>query len=273
MANSGATTTHHEHQEGLNYLNHEKGLWSWLTTLDHKRIGIMYFITVMTFFFIGGIFALLIRTELFSVGPTIMGPEQYTRTMTYHGAIMVFMVIIPGIPAFLGNFFLPIQIGAKDVAFPRLNLLSWYCLLLGAGVAVSSMFFGGADTGWTFYTPYSISLKPGVVLLVAGAFIGGFSSILTGLNFVVTTHKLRAPGMTMNRIPLFVWALYSTAILQVLATPVLAITLLLLAMENIFRIGFFDPALGGDPVLFQHFFWFYSHPAVYIIFFPAFWVM
>lgn len=261
------------HAAGSNYLNHEKGLWSWLSTLDHKRIGIMYFITVMIFFLVGGLFALAIRTELFSTGPTIMDATQYTKVMTYHGAVMVFLVIIPGIPAFLGNFFLPMQIGAKDVAFPRLNLLSWYCLLAGAAVALSSLLAGGADTGWTFYTPYSVQLRPAVVLMVSGAFLAGFSSILTGLNFIATVHKLRAPGMTMNRIPLFVWALYSTALLQVLATPVLAITLTLLAMENIFQIGFFDPALGGDPVLFQHFFWFYSHPAVYIMILPAFGVI
>lgn len=271
MANTAHSS--HGHQEGLNYLNHEKGLWSWLTTLDHKRIGIMYFVTVMFFFLVGGIFALLIRTELFSIGQTIMSPDQYSRTMTYHGAVMVFFVIIPGIPAFLGNFFLPLHIGAKDVAFPRLNLASWYALLAGAVLAILSLTKGGADTGWTFYTPYSITLKPAVILLVSGAFCAGFSSIFTGLNFVVTTHKLRAPGMTMNRIPLFVWALYSTAILQVIATPVLGITLLLLTMENVFQIGFFDPALGGDPVLFQHFFWFYSHPAVYIMILPAFGVV
>jgi cytochrome c oxidase subunit 1 len=256
--------------QGSNYLNHEKGLWSWLTTLDHKRIGILYFITVMTFFFLGGIAAMLIRTELIAAGPTIMTAETYNRVMTYHGAIMVFLVIIPGIPAFLGNFILPMQIGAKDVAFPRLNLMSWYCLLLGAAVAFTSLLFGGADTGWTFYTPYSIQSRTAIVCMAFGVFIAGFSSILTGLNFIVTTHKLRAPGMTMNRLPLFVWALYSTAIIQVLATPVLAITVALLAMENIFHIGFFDPALGGDPVLFQHFFWFYSHPAVYIMILPAF---
>lgn len=269
MANAAA------HHDGHNYLNHEKGLWSWLTTLDHKRIGIMYLISVFFFFFIGGIFALAIRTELIAAGPTIMTAETYTRVMTYHGAVMVFLVIIPGIPAFLGNFFLPMQIGAKDVAFPRLNLLSWYCLMGGAALAVASLFMpgGGADTGWTFYTPYSISMKPSVVMMVSGAFVAGFSSILTGLNFVATVHKLRAPGMTMNRIPLFIWALYSTAIIQILATPVLAITLVLIAMENIFHIGFFDPALGGDPVLFQHFFWFYSHPAVYIMILPAFGVI
>ena len=266
-----ATAATHEQS---NYLNHEKGLWSWLTTLDHKRIGIMYFITVITFFFVGGIAALLLRTELFTAGKTIMEASTYNRVMTYHGAIMVFLVIIPGIPAFLGNFILPMHIGAKDVAFPRLNLLSWYCLLAGAGIALCSLFLGGADTGWTFYTPYSIStVKPAVLCMTFGVFVAGFSSILTGLNFIITVHKLRAPGMTMNRIPLFVWALYSTAIIQVLATPILAITVLLLAMENIFGIGFFDPALGGDPVLYQHFFWFYSHPAVYIMILPAFGVV
>ncbi len=261
---------HAAHDENSNYLNHEKGLWSWLSTLDHKRIGILYFITVMAFFLVGGIFALLIRTELLTGTMALFPAETYNRVMTYHGAIMVFMVIIPGIPAFLGNFIMPMHIGAKDVAFPRLNLLSWYCLLVGAAIALSSLFFGGADTGWTFYTPYSIQTKPAVMLMGFGVFVAGFSSILTGLNFIVTVHKLRCPGMTMNRIPLFVWALYSTAIIQVLATPILAITVLLLAMENIFGIGFFDPNLGGDPVLYQHFFWFYSHPAVYIMILPAF---
>lgn len=261
------------HAQGTNYLNWQKGLWSWLTTLDHKRIGILYAITVGIFFLTGGIAALLLRTELIAAGPTILQPEMYNRVMTYHGAIMVFLVIIPGIPAFLGNFILPMHIGAKDVAFPRLNLMSWYCLLLGAGIALASLLMGGADTGWTFYTPYSIQTRPAVIMVALGVFVAGFSSILTGLNFIVTVHKLRAPGMTMNRIPLFVWALYSTAILQVLGTPVLAITVLLLAMENIFGIGFFDPALGGDPVMFQHFFWFYSHPAVYIMILPAFGVI
>ncbi len=250
-----------------NYLNHEKGLWSWLTTLDHKRIGILYMISVFIFFFIGGIFAMLIRWELFNSGSS--DPAMYNQYMTFHGAIMVFMVIIPGIPAFLGNFFLPLQIGAADVAFPRLNLLSWYCLMVGAAVAFFSLFASGADTGWTFYTPYSIQTDTGTIWLVTGAFIMGFSSILTGLNFIVTTHKLRAPGMTFWKMPLFVWSLYSTAILQVLATPVLGITLLLLVAERILGIGIFDPRLGGDPVLFQHFFWFYSHPAVYIMILPA----
>ena len=252
-----------------NYINHEKGLWSWLTTLDHKRIGLLYMITVLTFFFIGGIFAMLIRAELFSPGATFMDGATYNQMMTFHGAIMVFMVIIPGIPAFLGNMILPLHLGAKDVAFPRLNLLSWYCLVIGAAIAFVSLFASGSDTGWTFYTPYSIDTSNGTIYMVLGAFVMGFSSILTGLNFIVTTHKLRAPGMTFFKMPLFVWGLYSTAIIQVLATPVLAITLLLLAMERVMGIGFFDPELGGDPVLFQHFFWFYSHPAVYIMILPA----
>lgn len=260
---------------GENYLNCEKGLWSWLTTLDHKRIGVMYMIAVMTFFLIGGIMALLLRLELFShnavqgVGEIFATGNTYNQALTYHGAIMVFMVIVPGIPAILGNFVLPLHIGAKDVAFPRLNLLSWYCLMAGALICFTTLFTARIDTGWTFYTPYSIRTATATVTMVVGVFVMGMSSILTGLNFIVTTHKLRAPGMTMHRIPLFVWALYSTALIQVLATPVLAITLMLLVAERLMGIGIFDPKLGGDPVLFQHFFWFYSHPAVYIMIIPA----
>lgn len=254
---------------GSNYLNHEKTLWSWLTTLDHKRIGLMYFVSVMTFFLVGGIFALLVRLELFLPGATIVNADTYNRMMTYHGTMMVFMVIIPGIPAVLGNIILPMHIGAKDVAFPRVNLLSYYVFMIGAMVALVSLNFHGVDTGWTFYTPYSIRTSDGVIWMTAGAFIMGMSSILTGLNFIVTVHKLRCPGMTMNRIPLFVWAIYATAILQVLATPVLAITLLMLVLEKTLGIGIFDPKIGGDPILFQHFFWFYSHPAVYIMIVPA----
>ncbi|MFN7728173.1 MAG: cytochrome c oxidase subunit I [Bdellovibrio sp.] len=253
---------------GENYINHEKGLWSWLTTIDHKRIGLMYMIVILFFFLCGGIAAMLIRLELFRSGAMFDG-NTYNQILTYHGAIMVFMVIVPGIPAILGNFFLPIQIGAKDVAFPKLNLASWYVFMLGALMAVSTLFTTKIDTGWTFYTPYSIKTGSAVVLMVSAAFVMGMSSILTGLNFIVTVHKLRAPGMTMGRIPLFVWSVYSTAILQVLATPVLGITLILLAMERVLGVGIFDPARGGDPVLFQHFFWFYSHPAVYIMILPA----
>ena len=252
-----------------NYLNEKKGFASWLFTLDHKRIGILYMITVFSFFLVGGIFALLLRLELFSPGQTFVPAGLYNQFMTFHGAIMVFMVIIPGIPAFLGNFFLPLQIGAKDVAFPRINLLSWYCLIAGAFIALAALFFNGVDTGWTFYTPYSIRTDNGTIWVVLGAFVMGFSSILTGLNFIVTVHKLRAKGMGFFQMPLFVWSLYSTAIIQVLATPVLAITLLLLSAERLMGVGIFDPKLGGDPVLFQHFFWFYSHPAVYIMILPA----
>ena len=210
------TETHTSHD----YLNHQKGLWSWLTTIDHKRIGIMYMIVILFFFLIGGIFALLIRLELFTAGPTLgIDPGTYNRLMTFHGAIMVFMVIVPGIPSIFGNFLIPIMLGAKDVAFPRLNLFSWYVFMTGAIIAFASLFFGGADTGWTFYTPYSIRQPNGVIFVVLGAFTMGMASILTGLNFIVTVHKLRAPGQTMTRIPLFVWATYATAIIQVLATP------------------------------------------------------
>lgn len=258
-----------QHVAGQNYINHEQGLMSWLTTLDHKRIGLLYMIAVLSFFFIGGVFAMLIRWELFDAGKNIVDAGTYNQFMTFHGAIMTFMVIIPGVPAFIGNFILPLQIGAKDVAFPRINLLSWYCLVIGAAIAFFSLFYHGADTGWTFYTPYSIKTDNGTIWLVTGAFVMGFSSILTGLNFIVTVHKLRCPGMTFFRMPLMVWGLYSTAVIQVLATPVLGITLLLLVAERTMGIGIFDPELGGDPVLFQHFFWFYSHPAVYIMILPA----
>jgi cytochrome c oxidase subunit I len=262
-----ATATH---DPNLNYMNEFKGIKSWLTSLDHKRIGLLYMIAVLTFFFFGGIAALLIRLELFQPGMSIFTDKNaYNQGMTYHGAIMVFMVIIPGIPAVLGNFFLPIHIGAKDVAFPRLNLASWYIFMIGAAMAISTFFFNKIDTGWTFYAPYSIKTMTSTTMMVLAAFVMGMSSILTGLNFIATVHKLRCPGMTMYRIPLFVWAIYSTAILQVIATPVLAITLLLIAAERLFGVGIFNPELGGDPVLFQHFFWFYSHPAVYIMILPA----
>ncbi len=254
---------------GENYLNCSKGVWSWLATLDHKRIGIMYLYTVLFFFLVGGIFAMLVRLELMAPGQTIMTADQYNKAFTYHGVMMVFMVVIPMIPAALGNFILPMQLGAKDVAFPRLNLLSYYVFIVGAAVAVGTLFLGGVDTGWTFYTPYSSKSSGAVTVALLGVFIIGFSSILTGLNFMVTVHKLRAPGQTWARLPLFIWALYATSIIQVLATPVIAITVLLLVFERVFGVGIFDPNLGGDPVLFQHFFWFYSHPAVYIMALPA----
>jgi cytochrome c oxidase subunit 1 len=255
-----------------NYLTHTRGFMSWALTLDHKRIGVMYMVAVLSSFFVGGVFALLVRTELLTPGQTIPGvtADVYNQLFTLHGAIMVFLVIIPSIPAALGNFVLPIMLGAKDVAFPRLNLGSFYLWLFGAAFTLVSLAMGGFDTGWTFYTPYSTTTTAGgVIPVLFGVFILGFSSIFTGMNFVVTVHKLRPPGMTWFRMPLFLWALYSTALIQVLATPVLAITLMLLVVERTINIGIFDPSMGGDPVLFQHFFWFYSHPAVYIMILPA----
>jgi cytochrome c oxidase subunit 1 len=251
------------------YLEDPKGLWSWLTTVDHKRIGLMYMWSVMFFFLVGGIFALLIRLELLTPKQTIMSAELYNRAFTLHGAIMTFLVIIPAIPAALGNFALPLLIGAKDVAFPRLNLTSLYVYWTGAAMAVATLVMGGVDTGWTFYTPYSTTTGGGVTLIVLAAFVLGFSSIFTGVNFIATIHKLRAPGMGWFELPLFCWGMYATALIQILATPVLGITLLLLVMERVLGVGIFDAQLGGDPVLFQHFFWFYSHPAVYIMILPA----
>lgn len=315
--------TGHGHHEG-SYLTPKGGFWTtvwdWATTVDHKKIGVMYLVAVLFMFFLGGLAALAVRTELLDpvrtvqvqaldaqgkplvvdgkpvmktqiVGQTLArwfgkdaaettsvdyGNQLYNRAFTLHGAIMVFMVIIPSIPASLGNFFIPLMLGAKDVAFPRLNLLSWYIYVTGSIFAVCSILLGGVDTGWTFYTPYSTTTDAehaNVVLMVLGAFILGFSSILTGLNFIVTVHKLRAPGMGWFDMPLFIWAMYSTSIIQVLATPVIGITLLLLVFERMFKIGIFDPSLGGDPVLYQHFFWFYSHPVVYVMILPAFGVI
>ncbi len=253
--------------------------WAWIKlwglTVDHKRIGIMYLVAVSFFFTVGGLLALAVRLELFYVnGPdgagSIMTADTYNHVFTMHGIVMVFLFIIPSIPATLGNFLLPIMIGAKDVAFPKLNLASLYIYAIGACFALYSITTGGIDTGWTFYTPYSKETGSAVIAVALGAFIMGFSSILTGLNFIVTIHKMRAPGMTWNRMPLFLWSIYATSIVQILATPVIGITLVLLTMERLLGIGIFDPALGGDPVLFQHFFWFYSHPAVYIMILPAF---
>lgn len=257
-----------------NYLNETKGLWSWLTTLDHKRIGIMYLVGVLTSFLMGGIFALLVRLTLLTpkhmlFGKVLMTAETYNRVFTLHGVIMVFLFIIPAIPASLGNFVLPLMLGAKDVAFPRLNLASFYIWVCGAVMAIFGMIFGAIDTGWTFYTPYSTGTDGTVTLMTGAVFVLGFSSIFTGLNFIATVHKLRAPGMGWFDMPLFIWGIYSTAVIQILATPVLGITMVLLILERAFGIGIFDPRIGGDPVLFQHFFWFYSHPAVYIMILPG----
>ncbi|MBL8148808.1 MAG: cytochrome c oxidase subunit I [Blastocatellia bacterium] len=252
-----------------NYINAKKGLMSWIVTLDHKRIGVMYLGSILFAFMLGGLMALLVRLELIAPGRTIMGPKTYNQVFTLHGAIMVFLFIIPSIPAALGNFMLPILLGAKDVAFPRLNLASYYIYVVGAIFCVASLLMGAADTGWTFYTPYSTTTGTSVVSMTLGAFILGFSSIFTGLNFIATIHKLRAPGMTWGKMPLFCWGMYATSVIQVIATPVLGITLLLLIMEKVLGVGIFDAKLGGDPVLYQHFFWFYSHPAVYIMILPG----
>ena len=264
---------HHE-----SYLTAKRGIKSWIFTLDHKRIGLMYLAAISIFFLVAGLLALGIRLELWTPELNLLETDvdgritadAYNKFFTLHGAIMVFLFIIPSVPAALGNFVLPLMLGAKDVAFPRLNLASFHIYVLGACFLLVTVAFGQLDTGWTFYTPYSTQTGTAVITATLGAFILGFSSILTGLNFIVTVHKMRAPGMTWYRMPLFIWGIYATAIIQVLATPVLAITLLLLFFERAFGIGIFDPALGGDPVLFQHFFWFYSHPAVYIMILPGF---
>ena len=253
-----------------NYLNCSKGFKSWALTLDHKRIGLMYLIGTSIAFLAGGVFALLVRLHLWEPEGMLFSNPTYNQIFTLHGAFMVFLFVIPAIPGSLGNVVMPLMVGAKDVALPKLNLLSFYLWVIGAVMAAAAIVMGGFDTGWTFYAPYSLYTDQAVVTIGLAIFVLGFSSIFTGLNFIVTVHKLRAPGMTWFRMPLFVWAIYATAILQVLATPVLGITVLLVAFERLYNVGIFDPRLGGDPVLFEHFFWFYSHPAVYVMVLPAF---
>ncbi len=253
-----------------NYLNADYGWKSWLFTLDHKRIALLYLVSITFFFIIGGSFAVLMRIHLVEPQGALVQPETYNKLFTLHGIVMIFFFLIPSIPAVLGNFLVPLMVGARDLAFPRLNLLSWYIYIVGGLFTLYSAIAGGVDTGWTFYTPYSSTYSNTQVTAVAiGVFITGFSSILTGLNFIVTIHKMRAPGLTWFRMPLFLWSIYATSIIMVLGTPVLAITIFLLALEHLFHVGIFSPALGGDPLLFQHLFWFYSHPAVYIMILPA----
>jgi cytochrome c oxidase subunit 1 len=253
----------------VTYLNHEHTLASWLLTKDHKRIGLLYMGVVTFAFFLGGIFATMIRMELATPAGDLVSADTYNKMFTMHGVAMVFFVLIPAVPAILGNFILPLMLGAKDVAFPKLNLLSWYIFVIGFLFTVWAMVTGGVDTGWTFYTPYSSQASNTNVMATGlGVFITGFSSILTGLNFMVTIHRMRAPGLTWFRLPLFVWAVYATSLVQILGTPVIAITVLALAIERFLGFPIFDPANGGDPVLFQHMFWFYSHPAVYIMILP-----
>ncbi len=251
--------------------NGRRGILAWIATTDHKRIGILYLVTMVTLFFTAVALGVLMRIEQLTLDPPLFPPAVYNAFFTVHGVIMIFMFVLPGLPAVFGNFFLPIMIGARDVEFPRLNLISWYFFVSGAALAITSLFTGAGppDTGWTFYAPFSLRTGGTVTLAVFAAFVLGFSSILTGINFITTIHRLRAPGMTWFRMPLFVWSLYGTAWIQVLATPIIGITLLLVMLERIFGIGVFDPAKGGDPVLYQHLFWIYSHPAVYIMILPA----
>ncbi|MBS2096889.1 cytochrome c oxidase subunit I [Carboxylicivirga linearis] len=262
------TTTHVSFREEK---GRYKGIFAWIFSTDHKRIGLLYLYAIVTFFLVGVSLGAAMKLELIAPGKTIMNPEAYNAIFTLHGVIMIFLVVVPGLPAVFGNFFLPIMIGAKDVAFPKLNLLSWWVYMVGAVIALSALFMGGGppDTGWTFYAPYSFKTNTNMLPAVIGAFVLGFSSILTGINFIVTIHRLRAPGMTWFRLPLFPWTLYGTAWIQILATPIVGITLLMIVGERLFHIGFFDPALGGDPILYQHLFWIYSHPAVYIMILPA----
>ncbi len=260
--------------EYVSFLEHKgrfKGLFSWIFATDHKRIALLYLYAIGTFFFVGAILGLLMRLELIAPGETIMKPQTYNGIFTVHGIIMIFMVVIPGLSAVFGNFFLPILIGAKDVAFPKLNLFSWWVFIFGSVLAIASQFMknGPPDTGWTFYAPYSTATGTNVITATTAAFVLGFSSILTGLNFLVTIHQMRAPGMKFFNMPLFPWAIYATAWIQLLATPIIGITLLMLIAERLFGIGFFNPDLGGDPILFQHLFWIYSHPAVYVMILPA----
>ncbi len=256
--------------ERENYLNAEYGVRSWLLTTDHKRIALLYLLSITFMFFIGGFFALLIRLELLTPAGDLVLADTYNKLFSMHGQIMVFFFLVPSIPATLGNFLIPMMVGAKDLAFPRINLLSWYLYIIAGGIYVHCILTGGVDTGWTFYTPFSTAFSNTKVIEAGLAiFVVGFSSILTGLNFVVTVHRMRAPGMTWSRLPLFVWSHYATSIIMLLGTPVLAITLLLVVFERAFNLGIFDPTRGGDPLLFQHLFWFYSHPAVYIMILPA----
>ncbi len=251
------------------YLNSERGLWSWLTTHDHKRIGVMFLVAILLMFLLGGCYALALRVELLTPGKTVMGRLAYNRAFTLHGVVMVWLFLIPSIPSAFGNFLLPLMIGARDVAFPRLNLASFYLYVLGALMTLWAILQGGVDTGWTFYTPFSTATGTDVMPVLLGVFVVGFSTIITGLNFITTVHTLRAPGVGWMKLPLFVWAIYGTSIIQVLATPVLGMVLVLVALERLAGIGLFDPARGGDPLLYQHLFWFYSHPAVYIMVLPG----
>ena len=267
---SGALGASVGHDSKVNYLNHVNTAASWFLTLDHKRIALLYLVVTSFMFVLGGAYAGVIRAELITPKGDFVSSDFYNKSFTAHGVIMVFFVLIPAIPSVIGNFCLPLMLGAKDVAFPRINLISWYVYMAGASFTLFALISGGVDSGWTFYTPLSTTyLNSNVMATATGLFILGFASILTGLNFIVTIHRMRSPGLTWFRLPLFVWAIYATSVIQLLGTPVIAITLALVGVERALGVGIFDPRLGGDPILYQHLFWFYSHPAVYIMILPA----
>ena len=258
------------HERGGSYLTDGTTLASWLLTRDHKRIAILYTLTITAFFFIGGAAAAVIRLNLLTPEGTLVDAATYNRIFTLHGVVMVWLFLVPSIPTTFGNFLIPLMLGAKDLAFPRLNLLSWYLFVASGLIVLAGLIGGSVDTGWTFYEPLSSGYASGaLVVVLLGIFVNGFSSILTGLNFVVSIHRLRAPGLTWYRLPIFCWSNYATAVIMMLATPVLAVTLMLVAVEHLWGVGLFDPTHGGDPLLFQHMFWFYSHPAVYIMILPG----
>ena len=266
-----STTTIEAREIRESYLNDKFGLLSWIATTDHKRICVLYMVSITVFFMMGGIGAALMRWNLISPQGMLHSQETYNRILSMHGILMVWWFLVPAVPTTLGNFVIPLMIGARDVVFPKINLLSWYLFVASGALMVYALFVGGVDTGWTFYPPYSTNYSKSFVLLAAAAvFLVGFSSIATGLNFLVTIHKLRAPGMTWTRLPVFIWSAYSVSLVMVMATPVLAMSMLLTFFQTKFGTGVFDPAIGGDVLLFQHMFWFYSHPAVYIMILPGF---
>jgi len=260
-------------QEAPNYLNSTGGWKSWLFTIDHKRIAVLYIITTTIAFMIGGLAAALVRLELLTPEGDLMSGDGYNKAFSAHGIVMVFMFLVPVVPAVLGNFLVPLMVGARDMAFPKINLMSWYLYMIGSVCCLYSIIAGGVDTGWTFYTPYSTTTNTNVISAAVGVFIIGFSSIFTGFNIIVTVHKMRAPGLTWFRLPLFIWSMYATSLIMILGTPVIGITVMMVAVERLLHLGVFDPAFGGDPLLFQHLFWFYSHPAVYIMILPGFGVI
>jgi cytochrome c oxidase subunit I len=249
------------------------GLWSWLTTVDHKRIGILYGATAFFFFLLGGVEALIIRIQLSRADNNFIDPDTYNQLFTMHGTTMIFLAIMP-LSSMFFNYMIPLMIGARDVAFPRLNAFSYWVFLLGGLLLNASFLFGAApDTGWYGYanlTSRQFSPGPNADFWNMGLQILGVASLAAAVNFFVTIVNLRAPGMTMMRMPMFVWMSFITQILLLLAFPVIAVALILLMFDRFFGTHFFIPAGGGDPLLWQHFFWIFGHPEVYILILPAF---